>query len=48
LGTQKEQQLKNALVTTGKFSINFRPKQSEYAKRPTLFQSHSYVQPESI
>jgi len=34
---------KDALVTTGKFCINFCSNQSKCAKRSTLFNCHSHV-----
>ena len=39
---------KDALVTTGKFSINFCSNQSKCAKRSTMFHSHSHIEAESI
>jgi len=39
---------KDALVTTGTFSIKFCSNQSKCSKRSALFHSHSHAQAESI
>jgi len=48
LGEQNARQLKDALVTTGMFSINFCSNQSKCAKRSKMFHSHSHAQADSI